>query len=252
MSTFTRRDTPIYSRSLNFGCAAYALVALAGFASPSVAAPVPFGPTAYLQASDSPFAGLSFSYFHLENFEDHSLNTPGLSASPGGVTSVVFGPTIHDSVDADDGAINGSGLLGDSYFSGTGSVTLLFDATVLGALPTHAGLVWTDGGFGTTVTFQAFDGSNNSLGIITNSSHADSSNNGETPEDRFYGFSNDTGIARLVISNSGGIEIDHVQYGLLAADVGEVPLPPALTLFATGLGALGLMAWRRKRRAVAA
>ena len=28
------------------------------------------------------------------------------------------------------------------------------------------------------------------------------------------------------------------------------PLPAALPLFATGLGALGLLAWRRKRKAV--
>jgi len=33
---------------------------------------------------------------------------------------------------------------------------------------------------------------------------------------------------------------------------GTVPLPAALPLFAGGLGALGLLGWRRKRRAAAA
>jgi hypothetical protein len=35
------------------------------------------------------------------------------------------------------------------------------------------------------------------------------------------------------------------------APVAPVPLPAALPLFATGLGALGLLAWRRKRKAAA-
>jgi hypothetical protein len=34
--------------------------------------------------------------------------------------------------------------------------------------------------------------------------------------------------------------------------VSQVPLPAALPLFATGLGALGLLGWRRKRKAVVA
>ena len=37
-----------------------------------------------------------------------------------------------------------------------------------------------------------------------------------------------------------------------ASAVSQVPLPAALPLFATGLGALGLFGWRRKRKAIAA
>jgi hypothetical protein len=37
-----------------------------------------------------------------------------------------------------------------------------------------------------------------------------------------------------------------------SVSVSEVPLPAALPLFATGLGALGLLGWRRKRKALAA
>ena len=60
-------------------------------------------------ALDSPFSGLGFSYFHLENFEDGLLNTPGVAANVGFVTSTGFakGPII-DSVDEDDGSVDGT------------------------------------------------------------------------------------------------------------------------------------------------
>jgi hypothetical protein len=35
----------------------------------------------YASASDSPFNGLNFSYFYLEDFEDLLLNTPGVSSN---------------------------------------------------------------------------------------------------------------------------------------------------------------------------
>ena len=40
--------------------------------------------------------------------------------------------------------------------------------------------------------------------------------------------------------------------GTITASPATVPLPSTLPLFATGLGALGLLAWRRKRKAQAA
>ena len=151
------------------------------------ASAAPFGPTPYLQASDSPFTGLSFSYFFLENFEDHNLNTPGATGLTGGPTSIVFGPGVHDSVDADDGAIDGSGLNGDSWFNSGASTGFSFDATALGGLlPTHVGLVWTDGPFLTAVSFVAF-GSDGVTVVcaIGGSGFANTSFNGETAEDRF-------------------------------------------------------------------
>lgn len=205
------------------------------------------GPSPYLSFADSPFNGGSFSYFHLETFEDHLLNTPGVTANAGGVTSVVFGPSIHDSVDADDGVIDGSGLRGDSYFTSNGSagVRFTFSAATLGALPTHAGIVWTDGS-GTT-TFEAFDALNNSLGTIGPVSIANGSFNGETDEDRFFGWTNAGGISSIFISNQfGGMEVDHLQYGLAASVGPTVPEPTAGFLLATGLA--GLATWRKLRR----
>ncbi len=53
----------------------------------------------------------------------------------------------------------------------------------------------------------------------------------------------------------GSYECDNcfqIRYVVSGEAVSSVPLPAALPLFATGLGALGLLGWRRKRKAAAA
>jgi hypothetical protein len=42
-----------------------------------------------------------------------------------------------------------------------------------------------------------------------------------------------------------------VAIGTWTVTISETPLPAALPLFASGLGALGLLGWRRKRKAAA-
>lgn len=205
------------------------LVAVAGLAQAQL-----LGPSVYAQASDSPFTGLSFTYFHLETLEDNLFNVPGVTKSTG---NVLAPSGLTDSVDADDGKIDGLGRDGHSIFSGAGSsgIMFTFSAAALGSLPTHAGIVWTDGGG--TITFEAFDANGASLGTRTGN-HADGSSSGTTVDDRFYGVINAGGISKIFIKNSsGGIEVDHLQYG------GAVPEPG--TLGALGLGAL--VALLRKR-----
>src|SRR5712691_3367254 len=76
-----------------------------------------FGPTPYLSSNDIP-AGLynSGAPTFLENFEDGNLD-PRIIASAGGVIPLGFEGVI-DSVDADDGGIDGSGVKGHSWFGG--------------------------------------------------------------------------------------------------------------------------------------
>ena len=198
--------------------------------------------------ADSPFAvganAGSFSYFHLETFEDHLFNTPGVTASAGGVTSAVFGPSIHDSVDADDGAIDGSGLAGDDFFaSGPTGIRFTFNAGVLGALPTSVGIVWTDGT--NDINFEAFDENGISLGILTGD-HANGSFNGEAEDDRFYGVVNAGGVSAIFISSgSGGIEVDNLQYGRVGVAIPTAAEPTTLAVLGLGLAALRFA--RRKR-----
>jgi hypothetical protein len=61
-------------------------------------------------------------------------------------------------------------------------------------------------------------------------------------------FDNGSGNGSLTLVAPGVQPITGI---LVFSAVPEVPLPGALPLFATGLGALGLIAWRRRRMAVA-
>jgi hypothetical protein len=57
-------------------------------------------------------------------------------------------------------------------------------------------------------------------------------------------------ISVLVFTTSDNISAVHFS-ALEITQVPEVPIPPSLLLFASGLGALGLLGWRRKRKALA-
>lgn len=193
----------------------------------------PLGPRPYLSQSDSLFnlSGLGIDFF-LEDFEDGKLNTPGAIAS---TEAVLVLDNLTDSVDNDDGAVDGLGRGGRSLFftDGLQGIMIAFDEHVLGSLPTQAGIVWTDGGQGQT-TFEAFDANWNSLGIIGPSTHADNGVEGQTAEDRFYGAMYPDGIRGILVMNTkaGGIEVDHLQYGL--SSVITPPCNPAITGNKTG------------------
>ncbi|NER35226.1 MAG: hypothetical protein F6J93_14650, partial [Oscillatoria sp. SIO1A7] len=197
-------------------------------AEPAAAATFLNPGTPYLSSSDSPFNGQDFDYFYLEDFEDGALNTLGVSVSSGIAWN---SPNHMDSVDADDGAIDGSGTNGRSWWpdSSEESVTFTFDENALGKLPTNAGVVWTDGPSG-TVALEAFDAEGNSLGISSSTEVISNSSVGETTEDRFFGATYDKGISAIKLYRdvSGGWEIDHLQYGLATPTVNiEVTDPEA-------------------------
>ncbi len=217
-----------------------ALVGL--FASP-VRAVTLIGPplqnAPYLQASDSPFSTVvGFTYFHLETFEDDALNVPGVTIDNGSIIGPEDFSSFVDSVDADSGTIDGSGNGGRSLF-GYGTVTFSFHAGALGGtLPTHAGIVWTDG---QTNTFEAFDENGASLGTLTGNP-ADGAFTGQTAEDRFFGVINSSGISAIRMTGPSW-ELDHLQYGALRfASVPET----GSTIAALLMGLLGIGAMSRK------
>ena len=208
--------------------------------------PVANGATPYLgnqpykSFNDSPFQGLSYSYFHLEDFEDGSLTTPGVTASAG---KVVSPNTLTDSVDGDDGSIDGSGSGGHSWYSqGSSILKFSFNSSVLGTLPTNVGIVWTDVGFSNVgfgygkVNYEAFDAVGTSLGIFGVNSVGDGDVSGKTAEDKFFGATYAGGISAIQISmpDSTDWEVDHLQYGRAK----PVPEPTTFltSLFAVVMG----------------
>jgi hypothetical protein len=206
------------------------------------------GPSAYASTADSPFSPFAgFTYFFIENFDDHLLNTPGVSVSPGTVKTSAnsgFNGSIIDQVGLAGGCPSGGTTVAcDTLFGGgVPGFTFTFDAGVLGALPDAVGVAWTDGAG--TITFEAFDQSGISLGSLIGN-HADGSFSGTIDDDRFYGATNSGGISKITISNSsGGIEVDDLQYGRRGV-VSEVPEPASLLLLGSGLVLLAGVVRRR-------
>ena len=135
---------------LSTAAGAVACVALATGAATSIAsADVQMFQQGYASIADTPF-DVNAPQFWMEDFEDGTADQPGVTFSSGFIT----GPSATtDSVDGDDGAIDGSGTGGWSLTElFDNQVTFFFDSDLLGNLPTLAGIVWTDGAADSNVT----------------------------------------------------------------------------------------------------
>lgn len=205
------------------------------------------GDSAYLSAADVPagfFAGGAPAF--LDTLEDGSLDG-GLTTDASVIIGAAFAG-IRDSVDADDGRIDGT--CGPQFGSGASGCGSLFNGgrltvTFQGSnAPTAFGLVWTDGATAINVTVSATAADGSSLGSVTYSGIGDGSNGATTAEDRFLGVQFAGGVKSLTVVNSGGgIEVDHLQYGVMAA----VPEPGTWALMVIGMLALGPLVGRRRR-----
>jgi hypothetical protein len=164
---------------------------------------------------------------------------------------VVNGPgAFTDSVDADDGVIDGSGTGGRSFYSGNtqSQLTITFAGFGQQGLPTHAGLVWTDVGVVSpglptgldNITFEAFDPGGVLLESLGPTGVGDGLVTGGTSEDNCYGVISLSGIESIRITSSSSVdwEVDHIQYGV-------VPTPPSLAL-----ASVASLIFARRRRCV--
>lgn len=224
------------------------LAALPAMAS---AATTSYGPTAYLQHGDTP-AGFACDQcvLTIEDFEDNSLdpflNIPNGEILPPNAMSGLPS-SVTDSVDGDDGSVDGNGNGGYSWFSGASGpddnvITINFAEDVK-----SAGLVFTDGDSSSTnIKLEAFDDMGMLLATIDAGDLADGTFTGETAEDRFLGFQDTDGrIASLTLTMDLGlgIEIDHIHYQQYSTCI---PEPASMGMIMMGM--FGLAGLRRRRR----
>jgi hypothetical protein len=140
------------------------------------------GPTPYLSAADSPFPVFGNPSFFLEDFEDGVLSTPGvlLPSDPNARGHILpSGQPLTNSVDADDGIIDGMGRFGRAWMSSVYTTNLVdpptsssyisfsFDAAQLDFLPNAIGFAWTYGRPNSTVRLDVFDQYAVNVGYVT-------------------------------------------------------------------------------------
>ena len=191
------------------------------------------GGTAYLSRTNSPFfAGLLSGAFTLENFERGGFEVQGVTATAGAVSPP--GATT-DSVDADDGTVEGSGTAGRSFLvASTNAVTFSFDPLRLGRLPTKVGIVLTDGN-NAGAGIEAYDLNGVSLGVMGPFAIGDLDSTGETAEDRFLGAEFAGGISALrVYYPTLGFELDHLQFDVPTTDLALSGVVPTNATFGSG------------------
>jgi hypothetical protein len=224
------------------------------------------GPLPYLSATDSPFLSDASLMTVLEDFEDGALNVPGIvndelpdyNIPPIGVDGrgVVMAPGPEtDSIDGDDGSINGLGIAGNSFRSTYYNDTVLddnistalrfhFEPSVTGQYPTAFGFVWTDGEINSRVEAGIRDlNGDTHLVFYPQHSLGDAFASGGTAEDRFFGIVSSVGIVEVSfgtlypeegLDRRRTFELDHLQFAY------PVPEPSAFVL-------LSFIAWTRMR-----
>jgi hypothetical protein len=151
----------------------------------------------------------------LEDFEDGIANPESFTIT-GPQLQIV--PSTHpnvDSVDGDDGKIDGSGKNARAAWTdanaGDQEITLVKSAPAVGGVLTD--------GLGRWIVL-AYDDS----GILVGRSREVelfAPHGGETEEDTFIGFHHAPGIKRLIlrktVPGTSGLETDHIQFGALGS-----------------------------------
>ena len=172
---------------------------------------ITYGPMKnYLEFAQSPFYEISQNNpnFYFEDFTKGYLSTPGIEIDVGETHN---NKDVTDSVDEDDGFIDGFGHEGISYQVASGKqragsevVMFTFDERSLRQLPTYFGIVLTDydcaqiGGTKTAnILFEVYDSNGKPIFTKDSINFGEPNVEGATQEDMFYGIYYEEGIKRI-------------------------------------------------------
>lgn len=176
----------------------------------------------------------------------YHVNT-GLYAGQGGGTSCI-----------------GSCALWNIEFSvnlGTSGFNLGDGSTQLNVLNVGTGQNLTFDPFNDLPDNSAYDGTNTRNGNVSGQQATTADVGFQNSENLHYfinpGFSfdpnaNDTYVVSLLLTGNNGDQMSVDETIIAGSGAATTPLPAALPLFASGLGALGLLGWRRKRKVLLA
>ena len=166
--------------------------------------------------------------------------------------ATIFQPQSYGPLQGPDSSTSLSYNLFDPSLGTLSSVTLDF----AGQISETNGVAFTANlNVNAIILFTVIGAGNGSVQNVTSSTTATSAavvaaftGLGTFPADFHYQSVCGPGIATCGTGWSGSLDI---TYNFTPSTTAETPLPAALPLFATGLGALGLLGWRRKRKAAA-
>lgn len=214
------------------------LVAVACHAA-SITDPIP-----YKSASDTPDGFYPSSEFTGQDFENPDgpwevgfTFSSGMRIGPKHLSG--DGVPVTDSVDLDDGELDGDGTMGASWYTPGQDLMITFAQPV-----SIASFAFTDTDTRTNfINVTALAADDRVLAERSFESFVDDVFTGTTDEDRFIGITADAGesIAKLLIGiDQGlGIEVDHVQFS---------PVPEPHSLMLLSFAGLFVGKLRRRRR----